>query len=75
MVERFRSAAGDRGSRLDQFLAQQSPELSRTTVRKIIDLGGVHVDGRRVRKAGLVLTDNQLIELYYDAGGLEPYRM
>lgn len=75
MVERFLSTPGDQGARLDQFLAQQSPALSRTTIRKIIDLGGVHVDGRRARKAGLALTQNQRIELYRDAGSLEPYRL
>ncbi len=75
MVERFLCTAGDQGARLDQFLARQSPEVSRTTIRKIIDLGGVHVDGRRVRKAGLILTENQQIEIYRDAGSLEPYRI
>lgn len=75
MVERFLSTPGDQGARLDQFLAQQSPALSRTTIRKIIDLGGVHVDGRRARKAGLALTQNQRIELYRDAGSLDPYRL
>jgi len=74
-VERFRAAAGDQGLRLDQFLAEYGASLSRTQARRIIDIGGAHVDGRRVRKAGLVLAADQRIELYRDAGPLDPFRI
>ncbi len=75
MVKRYRCDHGDQGQRLDQFLARQDPELSRTTIRSIIDLGGVHVDGRRVRKAGLVLSAGQRIEIHRDRGALNPFRL
>ncbi|HHD64908.1 MAG TPA: hypothetical protein ENK96_11255, partial [Desulfobulbaceae bacterium] len=31
--------------RLDQYLAQSLIDLSRTQAKKIIDLGGVHING------------------------------
>ena len=34
------------GERLDVFLAEQSPDLSRSRIRKLIDDGHVTVDGR-----------------------------
>ena len=75
MVNRYLTAADDEGRRLDQFLADQTSGLSRTLVRKIIDIGGVHVDGRRVRKAGLILAPDQSIEMHRDQAALEPYRI
>ncbi len=75
MVKRYLIAAVDEGRRLDQFLAEQSADFSRTMIRKIIDIGGVHVDGRRVRKSGLVLNAGQRIELHRDRAALEPYRI
>lgn len=75
MVERFQTTLSDQGRRLDQFIGDRSSSLSRTQARKIIDLGGVHVDGRRARKSGLVLDSNHKIELYRDHGPLDPYRI
>jgi 23S rRNA pseudouridine1911/1915/1917 synthase len=75
MVKRYLTATADKGRRLDQFLAERSPDLSRTLVRKIIDLGGVHIDGRRVRKAGIILDQGLQIELHRDRGALEPFRL
>jgi 23S rRNA pseudouridine1911/1915/1917 synthase len=42
----------DEGRRLDQVLAARLPALSRRRARVLIDLGGVFVDGRRVKVAG-----------------------
>jgi 23S rRNA pseudouridine1911/1915/1917 synthase len=75
MVKRYFTAGGDKGRRLDQFLAESSPDLSRTLIRRIIDIGGVHIDGRRVRKAGMILDENLQIELHRDRGSLEPFRL
>lgn len=75
MVERYRTEAENEGQRLDQFLAEHNPGLSRTQIRRIIDIGGVHVDGRRVRKAGLGLTSGHRIEIYRDRGPLKPFRL
>lgn len=75
MVERYRTDGKDEGRRLDQFLAEHSPHLSRTRIRSIIDIGGVHVDGRRVRKAGLALAPGLRIEMYQDRGARTPFRL
>ena len=75
MVNRYLTTSGDEGRRLDQFIAGQSPDFSRTQIRKIIDIGGVQVDGRRVRKAGLALSEGQRIEMHRDRGALEPFRI
>ena len=61
------------GERLDQFLARSREGLSRTLARKLIELGGVHLDGRRVRRCGQALAAGQRIEVYRDAGPLEPF--
>lgn len=39
------------GERLDKALAQLCPEASRNLIRRIIDIGAVRVDGKRVRVA------------------------
>ena len=75
MVERFTAGVSDKGRRLDQFIADNADALSRTKARKIIDIGGVHVGGRRVRKAGLILDAGQRIELFRDNGPLDPFRL
>jgi len=75
MVERFKTGPDDQGRRLDQFVGEFGDSLSRSLARKLIDLGGVHVDGRRVRKSGLVLAAGQRIELHRDHGSLAPFRI
>lgn len=75
MVSRYQVSAMDEGRRLDQFLAAHSQDLSRGVARKIIDLGGVHVDGRRVRKAALLLGTGQRVEMHRDDSSLDPYRI
>jgi 23S rRNA pseudouridine1911/1915/1917 synthase len=40
------AASGDAGRRLDLFLAQSVPELSRTRIQELIRDGHVHVDGK-----------------------------
>ena len=75
MIHRLETESGDNGLRLDQLLQNRIPELSRTKIRKIIDLGGVHIAGRRARKCGLEVSANQQIELHLDQGLLDPYRI
>jgi 23S rRNA pseudouridine1911/1915/1917 synthase len=41
----------DQGLRLDQLLAARVPGLSRRRARVLIDIGGVFIDGRRVKVA------------------------
>ena len=63
------------GQRLDQFIAEQIPELSRTSAKKIIDLGGTHVNGRRVRSCSQALKTNDQLEIYIDHLPTDPYRI
>jgi 23S rRNA pseudouridine1911/1915/1917 synthase len=48
----FTVADVDAGRRLDQLLAARVPGLSRRQARVLLDIGGVFVDGRRVKVAG-----------------------
>lgn len=58
------------GLRLDQYLAETTDGLSRRSARRLVELGGTHVDGRRMRRCGQVLAVGQQVELYVD--GLPP---
>ncbi|HVZ86777.1 MAG TPA: RluA family pseudouridine synthase [Polyangia bacterium] len=48
----FTVEKADAGRRLDQELAARVPGLSRRQARVLLDIGGVFVDGRRVKVAG-----------------------
>jgi 23S rRNA pseudouridine1911/1915/1917 synthase len=48
----FKVGEQDAGRRLDQVLAARVPGLSRRQARLLLDIGGVFVDGRRVKVAG-----------------------
>src|SRR6187549_3005879 len=48
----FTVADGDVGRRLDQVLAARVEGLSRRQARVLLDIGGVFVDGRRIKMAG-----------------------
>jgi 23S rRNA pseudouridine1911/1915/1917 synthase len=63
------------GYRLDQYLAGAEIDISRTMAKKIIDLGGVHLNGRRVRSCSTVIHDADSVEVYLDRLPLEPYRI
>lgn len=63
------------GQRLDQFVPAQVAELSRTFLRKIVDLGGVHVGGRRVRKCSTVVRSGELVEIHLDGLPLEIFSL
>lgn len=75
MIHRFRTKSNDLNCRLDQFLSSNMDKVSKGNIRKIIDLGGVHIDGRRVRKCGKLLLTDQKIEVHRDLRPLAPYRI
>lgn len=75
MKHGFRVTSDDQGLRLDVFLHHRLPEMSRATIRTVIDIGGVHVDGRRARKNGLAVQAGQEVELHRDRQPLEPFRL
>lgn len=63
------------GVRLDQYVPGQVAELSRTFLRKIVDLGGVHVGGRRVRKCSTAVRSGELVEIHLDGLPLEIFSL
>jgi 23S rRNA pseudouridine1911/1915/1917 synthase len=67
--------AKNSGMRLDMYLAEAVAGLSRTKAKKIIDLGGVHINGRRVRSCSLSLSAGDSVDVYIDHLPLDPYRI
>jgi 23S rRNA pseudouridine1911/1915/1917 synthase len=63
------------GLRLDQSLATAVERLSRGKARKLIELGGVHLDGRRVRRCDQTVSRGARVELFVDRRGLELPRL
>jgi 23S rRNA pseudouridine1911/1915/1917 synthase len=61
--------------RLDQYLSQAITGLSRTKAKKIVDLGGVHLNGRRVRSCSLAVQSGDVVDVYIDHLSLDPYRI
>ena len=59
---RLRVAPVAEGARLDRWLADAVPELSRAKIQELIDSGRVHVDGA-VRKASHRLRGGEAIAL------------
>jgi 23S rRNA pseudouridine1911/1915/1917 synthase len=51
------------GERLDVFVARRLPELTRSRVRRLIDLALVTVDGRPPAKAGVALETGQRVRV------------
>ncbi|RMH36530.1 MAG: RluA family pseudouridine synthase [Deltaproteobacteria bacterium] len=54
----------DAGLRLDKLLAARVPALSRRQARVLLDLGGVFVDGARVKVASRTLRPGQRVEAH-----------
>ncbi|NJC88675.1 MAG: RluA family pseudouridine synthase [Desulfuromonas sp.] len=73
-VYRFVVPGDQSGVRLDLFLAG-ALEGGRGMIKRMIDLGGAHVDGRRVRRCSLSVVAGQHIELHVDGLPLEPFRL
>jgi len=63
------------GQRLDQFLASRLQELSRGAWRKVVDLGGVHHNGRRIRRCSTLVEAGDRVEVYLDGRSLDPFRL
>jgi 23S rRNA pseudouridine1911/1915/1917 synthase len=61
-ARRFTISAADAGRRLDQYLAAQLPELSRTRIQELIDEGHTRVSGRSPRRAHR-LAAGEIIEI------------
>lgn len=70
-IYRLVVASPGEGMRLDQFLSAKIGDLSRGRIRKIIDLGGVHVAGRRVGRCSHTVKSGQQVEVYLDGRPLD----
>ena len=75
MVFRFTPEAQDEGMRLDQFVAGRSTELSRSFLRRVVELGGVHVGGRRVRRSSHPVRTGEQIEVFLDGLPIDPWQL
>jgi 23S rRNA pseudouridine1911/1915/1917 synthase len=60
--------------RLDLYIAGKTG-ISRGELKKIIDIGGVHVGGRRMRRCSQGVKVGELIEVFLDGLPLEPFRL
>ncbi|MCK5912385.1 MAG: RluA family pseudouridine synthase, partial [Desulfuromusa sp.] len=74
-IHRLQITYKSAGQRLDQYLADSLNEMSRTQAKKIIDLGGVHINGRRIRSCSAPVCVDDSIEVYIDHLPLDPYRI
>ena len=54
-------------------MAEMADDISRSFAKKLVDLGAVHVNGRRVRKCSLPLNLRDEIEVNIDGLSLTPY--
>jgi len=72
---RFVVPAGQEPVRLDHFLAGALAAVPRALVKRLIDLGGAHLDGRRVRRCSLTVHAGQRVELNVDGLPLEPFQL
>jgi 23S rRNA pseudouridine1911/1915/1917 synthase len=61
--------------RLDLFLAGALAAAPRALIKRLVDLGGAHVEGRRVRRCSLVVAAGQRVELNVDGLPLEPFQL
>lgn len=62
MKHRFEVDAEDVGLRLDQLLARRIDALSRRRARVLIEIGGVYVDGKRLKVTSRKLAAGQVVE-------------
>ena len=62
-VSVFVAAGDDKGARLDVFLADKLPDISRSRIKDCIEMGMVKVRGEQVSKAGYPLKEGDLVEI------------
>jgi 23S rRNA pseudouridine1911/1915/1917 synthase len=74
-IIRLQVESGAQTDRLDLFLAGAGQDISRTRAKKLIDLGGVHINGRRVRSCSTPVCSGDALEVYIDHQPLDPFRI
>ncbi len=60
------------GLRLDHYLAEVHETFSRGMAKRLIDLGGAHLAGRRVRRCSQTVSTGQGVEVFVDRQPLTP---
>ncbi len=71
-VYRFSVGADSSGQCLDLFLAGCSDGFSRSIAKRLVNLGGVHLSGRRIRHCSQTVAVGESVEVFVDAQPLEP---
>ena len=75
MHARFVVTTKDSNRRLDQFIPENDASLSRSFIRNLIEIGGVHIQGRRVRKCAHVVHTGDSVEVHWDGLPLKPFSL
>ena len=60
---------------LDQYLAEAHEAFSRSLAKRLIDIGGVHLAGRRMRRCSQTVSTGQGVEVFIDRQPLTPMRL
>jgi len=60
------------GLRLDQYLAEAGTGFTRALARRLIDIGGVHLSARRMRRCSETVKVGDKIDVYVDSLSLDP---
>lgn len=63
------------GLRLDQYLAECCDSFSRSLARRLVDIGGVHLAGRRVRRCSQPVSVGDYVEVFVDSQPLQPMKL
>jgi 23S rRNA pseudouridine1911/1915/1917 synthase len=74
-VYRFAVSENSAGLRIDLFLAENSDLFTRGLARRLIDIGGVHLSGRRVRRCSQPVAVGDTIEVFIDNHPPVPMRL
>ena len=65
MQNKFEVLSEDHGKRLDAFVLQNLPELSRSHIKNMIDDGKITLDGKTI-KAGQSIKQGQCVDIEFD---------
>ena len=63
------------GLRLDHYLAEAHETFSRSLAKRFIDIGGVHLAGRRIRRCSQTVSTGQGVEVFIDRQSLAPMKL
>ncbi len=63
------------GLHLDHYLAAAHEAFSRSLAKRLIDIGGVHLAGRRMRRCSQTVSTGQGVEVFIDRQSLTPMKL